>query len=108
MGVDVSVYAAAPPTDTRKRFADQLAAADKTLHAEPDDANALYQAGQAKYRLGQDREALEELDLAVKKTTNPSFTGGYQYRAYVHARLGDAELRGTTWRCFLSAARPPG
>src|SRR5262249_49371445 len=90
-GVDVSLYAAVPPGSTRQRYAEQLAQARKTFQANPKDLNALYQASEARYRLGQDREALADLDVLIAGTTNPAFADGYRFRALVQARLGDGD-----------------
>jgi len=108
VGVDVCLYAAAPPADAPKRYADQLAAAEKTLLTKPDDLKALFQAGQARFRLGQDREALADLEALIAKTTNPSFTGGYQYRAFVNARLGNADAARTDLAAFLKRSTSAG
>jgi formylglycine-generating enzyme required for sulfatase activity/serine/threonine protein kinase len=88
--VDVRVARAAPLPAGRESAASALAQAQKDLTAKPGDLNALFRRAQAYYHLGQDERALADLNVLIRKATNPTFSGGHKYRALVHARLGRA------------------
>jgi serine/threonine protein kinase/formylglycine-generating enzyme required for sulfatase activity len=89
--VDVRLMPSVPPVDRAERYRAQLARADKALQAKPDDLDAHFERGVARYYLGQEGPARADLDEVIRKGKNPAFAGGYQFRALAHARLGQAK-----------------
>jgi serine/threonine protein kinase/formylglycine-generating enzyme required for sulfatase activity len=85
---DVRLGPAPRPPDSRQILLEQLAQADRDLHAQADNVNARLQRAQALVGLGRDKEALPDLAVVVQKV--PQETAIYQTRAVAHARLGDA------------------
>jgi len=65
---DIDVSNASAPVTTRQRFTDELAKAEEKLKSEPDDATARYARAMAHYRLGNDRQAIEDLDRLIERS----------------------------------------
>ncbi len=85
--VDVFLYRSSLPSTSQTRYSKQLAEADKTLQAEPDNLTARFQRGEAYYRLYRNAEALADLSALIDK--KPDHTNAYFFRSIVHARLGN-------------------
>ena len=80
----------APDTQTtEERNEKALADAETKLKEKPDDVNAHYYRGRAYFRLGRDKQAVEDFDFFIEKAG--SYFDCYQYRAILHARMGNAE-----------------
>jgi serine/threonine protein kinase/formylglycine-generating enzyme required for sulfatase activity len=90
VGNDVSLSPAGPPQDVRQGWKTMLSQTETTLWLKPNDPQSLFNAGLARYWLGQDREALANFDALIPLVTNSAFAAGHQYRALLHARLGNA------------------
>jgi serine/threonine protein kinase/formylglycine-generating enzyme required for sulfatase activity len=90
--VDVRLMPAVPPPNRAERHRVQLAAAEKALQAKPDDLGACFQRAVARYYLGQEKQALADLDEVIRKGKNPGLlANAYPYRAMAHARGGQAK-----------------
>ncbi len=75
--------ALAPP---RAWYAGQLAQAQAALLLRPDDLDSRLQRGRTYFLVGQDRQALGDLDQVIAKA--PQATFAYYWRALARARLG--------------------
>lgn len=88
---DLDLCAAPQVATTEERNQKEWAEADEKLASKPDDLAARYSRGKASYYLQDDEQALEDLTFVIDNSKNPTFTGGYQYRSVVYARLEKAE-----------------
>jgi tetratricopeptide (TPR) repeat protein len=80
----------APDTQTTKeRNEKALADAEAKLKEKPDDVNARLARGTAYSGLGRDKQAIDDFDFVIEKAA--SYPGSYQFRAILHARMGNAE-----------------
>jgi formylglycine-generating enzyme required for sulfatase activity/tetratricopeptide (TPR) repeat protein len=84
--VDVQISKAAPTPSSKERYAKQLQESEKLLQGKPDDGNTRLQRALAYFHLGGNEKALDDLSWLTKKF--PQYATGYQYRAFVQARLG--------------------
>lgn len=88
---DLDVNNAPLIATTEERYQKEWSEADEKLASKPDDLAVRYSRGQASYYLQDDEQALKDLTFVIDNTKNPNFTGGYQYRSVVYARLGKVE-----------------
>ncbi|MFI5457553.1 MAG: protein kinase [Isosphaerales bacterium] len=65
--IDLSVAAAVPPPSTKERASANVKAAETAIKAKPDDPNARFSRANANYQLGNDQEALDDLNVVIHK-----------------------------------------
>jgi serine/threonine protein kinase/formylglycine-generating enzyme required for sulfatase activity/tetratricopeptide (TPR) repeat protein len=82
---DVSVSAAGKPKAIGERAQAGLARAQKTLETKPDDPDARLARAMVYFRLGENRKAVDDLQVVIGK--NPEAIVARQYKAIVLARL---------------------
>src|SRR5262249_55533536 len=83
---DLNAAAASPPLGTEERAAAGLNLADAAVKANPSDPNARFARATAFIQLGEDRKALDDLNVVMGKV--PQDRSTIQSRALIHARLG--------------------
>ena len=86
---DIDVSHAAKPTTTKQRNEKALADAEAKLREKPDYLSIRYARAKAHFYLGQDEQALEDLNFLIEKV--PQGPPAYQYRAILYARTGQIE-----------------
>ncbi len=84
--IDVTVNGASKPESTRERAQCDLQSAEKKVGTKPDDLEARLTRAIAKFRLGENRKALDDLEVVIAK--RPEAVSAKQYRAIALARLG--------------------
>jgi formylglycine-generating enzyme required for sulfatase activity len=87
--IDVSVGAAGPPVSAKERASAALKAAADAIKARPDDQSVRFSRAVSNYQLGNDQDAIADLNLLIEKA--PAGGLGVQYRAMAHARLRHAK-----------------
>jgi formylglycine-generating enzyme required for sulfatase activity/tetratricopeptide (TPR) repeat protein len=84
--IDVVFGGASKPQSVRDKAQAALENADKKIKAKPDDLDARFTRAMAKLRLGENQEALDDLQVVMGK--NPENISAKQYRVIALARLG--------------------
>ncbi len=84
--IDLAVTGAEPSRTAQERARASLETAEKSLKARPDDLDARWARATALIQLGDDRKALDDLNVVIEKA--PQFDSARQYRAIIGARLG--------------------
>ena len=90
---------------TKERNQQELAAAEAQLEDSPTNLSARYARGKAYFYLGQDEQALEDMDFLVEKA--PRGSGAYQFRSLLHARMGKTEEAKTDLAKFQDMSQSP-
>jgi serine/threonine protein kinase/formylglycine-generating enzyme required for sulfatase activity/tetratricopeptide (TPR) repeat protein len=84
--IDIAVSGAGKPQAIRECAQAALESADKKLKTKTDDVDARFSRAMANFRLGENRKALDDLQVVIGK--NPEAISAKQYRVIALARLG--------------------
>ncbi len=106
--VDVALSRAARPVNARESSLRKLEAAEKMLAVKPDDVFARVARAVADYRLGNDKQALDDLNLVVAARKDHAASVAYEYRALVLARLGKKQEAVNDLAKFLTLFQATG
>ena len=102
---DNDVSREAKTETTEQRYQRQLTNAEATLAAKSDDTSAVFSLAIANYHLGHNQAAIRDLDSYIEK--RPPVSAIYQYRAVLHARLGNAEQAKLDQATFIELNQYP-
>ena len=83
--IDLAVSGAGTPRPTRERAQADLQRAENKLKTKPDDLDARSSRAVANFLLGENRKALDDLEVVIAK--NPKVTAVQRYRVIALARL---------------------
>jgi serine/threonine protein kinase/formylglycine-generating enzyme required for sulfatase activity/tetratricopeptide (TPR) repeat protein len=84
--VDLAISRASKPPSIHDQAQAALEKADQKLKTKPDDLDARFSRAMAHFRLGENQQALDDLQVVIGK--NPQATAAKQYKLLVLARLG--------------------
>jgi formylglycine-generating enzyme required for sulfatase activity len=84
--IDVAVSGTGKPQAVRERAQAAVESADKKLKTKPDDVDARFSRAMANLRLGENQNALDDLQIVIGK--NPDNISAKQHRIIALARLG--------------------